>query len=155
MFSECPQAVPLLSLQAVPFLNPVWMDGVHHSGDLQILHAVYVNDKRERALFLADSWGSTETAASMEESTIVMHYAATETCPESAACLLLVHSASWPAAVNSGYIRSLRGRQAAAAEEMPPDQELFCSKDAAAVNPYLKNTVRTREALHITESAAR
>ncbi|XP_040276840.1 interleukin-31 receptor subunit alpha isoform X1 [Bufo bufo] len=123
-------------VQTVQFLSPEQTDGALHSGDLHILHAVYVNDKTDRERLLPDLCGSTEVVPSMEESSIVMHYAMTEHCPEPADCTLLLHSPTWAAA-------SLYGGQTAAAGETAPD--LICNEDTAVVNPYLKNSVRTRE----------
>ncbi|XP_069819672.1 interleukin-31 receptor subunit alpha [Dendropsophus ebraccatus] len=134
--------------RAVQLLNSVWTDGALHSGDLQILHAVYVNDRRDRELLLQESWGSTEDEESMDDSFIVMHYAVTEKLPESADCIPLLDSESWPAAESCDYSKTV------AAEETPPNPDLFYRDDAAA-NPYLKNSVRTRETLHMTESANR
>ncbi|XP_075698605.1 interleukin-31 receptor subunit alpha [Rhinoderma darwinii] len=136
-------------LQGVQHLEPVRTDGTLHAGDLHILHAAYVNDNADRKLLFPDTWGSSDPEASMDKSSIVMHYTALENC-------MLLHSALWPAPVGSGYSQSsLHGSRTAGAEETPPDLELFYTEDTAAVNPYLKNSVRTREALHISESVNR
>ncbi|XP_056403538.1 interleukin-31 receptor subunit alpha isoform X2 [Hyla sarda] len=123
-------------LQTLQLLDPVWTDGALHSGNLQILHAVYVNDRRDRELLLLDSWSSTQDKVSLDESSIVMHYAATEKQPEP--CLLLLDSA----AETCSYSRT-------AAESSTP-LDLVYREDSATFNPYLKNSVQTREMLHMT-----
>ncbi|XP_066458468.1 interleukin-31 receptor subunit alpha [Eleutherodactylus coqui] len=138
-------------LQAVRFLNPLQIDGTLHSRDLRILHAVYVNDKADREFLLAALWESTEAAAPMDESSIAMHYAVTENCPDGADCVPLLHGAPSPQASKRNNSHSLlHGNRTPTADELP--QDLSYSEDTATVNPYLKNSVRTREALHVTES---
>ncbi|XP_077137509.1 interleukin-31 receptor subunit alpha [Ranitomeya variabilis] len=118
-------------LQTVPFLNPLQTDGTLHSGDLHILHGVYVNDRRDTEPFLPDLWGSTEDTTSTDEPFIVVNYAVTKTDPDCAA--------SWPAAVRSSSFRSLHGGQTAAVGETTPDLEPF----TVGINPYLKHSVRS------------
>ncbi|KAM3936652.1 interleukin-31 receptor subunit alpha [Leptodactylus fuscus] len=135
-------------LQVVQLLNPEWTEGALHSGDLHILHSVYVNDKIDRALLLPDLWGSSDTVVSMDESSIVLHYAATETCPEPVASTLLLNSDSCPLVVRSSYSQSsLHEGRFTAAGGAPPSPDLLHEDGTATVNPYLKNSVRTREVL--------
>ncbi|XP_075199872.1 interleukin-31 receptor subunit alpha [Anomaloglossus baeobatrachus] len=122
-------------LQTVQLLNPLQTDGTLHSGALHILDGAYVNDGRDRELLLSDPWGSTEDTTSTDGSFTVVNYAVTKPDPESAA--------SWPTAATSCSFPSLLGGQTAAAEETTPDLEAF----TIGVNPYLKNSVRTRELL--------
>ncbi|XP_073412748.1 interleukin-31 receptor subunit alpha-like [Dendrobates tinctorius] len=114
-------------LQTVPFLNPLQTDGTLHSGDLHILHGVYVNDRRDTEPLLPDLWGSTEDT-STDEPFIVVNYAVTKTDPDSAA--------SWPVVVRRGSFPSVLGDQTAAVGETP-DLEPF----TVGINPYLKHSV--------------
>ncbi|XP_069601993.1 interleukin-31 receptor subunit alpha-like isoform X2 [Ranitomeya imitator] len=125
-------------LQTVPFLNPLQTDGTLHSGDLHILHGVYVNDRRDTEPLLPDLWGSTEDTTSTDEPFIVVNYAVTKTDSDCAA--------SWPAAVRSGSFRSLHGGQTAAVGETTPVLEPF----TVGINPYLKHSVRSGELLTLT-----
>ncbi|CAN2391458.1 hypothetical protein PRIEUP_LOCUS1497 [Pristimantis euphronides] len=139
-------------LQGVQFLNPVLTDGPLHSADLRILHAVYMNDKRDREFLLANFWEDMEAEATSDHSSILIHYAATETCPEFAACMPPLQSAPGPAAMSHDSQAAAHGGDPAE-EEMPQDSELLWCTDSAVVNPYLKNSVRTREALDFRKSA--
>ncbi|XP_075039559.1 interleukin-31 receptor subunit alpha isoform X2 [Mixophyes fleayi] len=146
--------------QTAPIQNLVRSDGEFHSGDFHVLHAGYKNEKvplideENRKLLFADISKSTGPCMIQEHSSLV-HYATTESCHERLACTPRFYSTSCSASSSSSSLTSLCDLDGGI-QEVPHTLELakINGEDIAVVNPYLKNSVSTREAIHVADNGS-
>lgn len=139
-------------------MNPEESDGVFHKGDLQVLHTVYINEKaflkdeEDRKRLSVDTVRSTDSRTSQEDSSPV-HYAITEFHHEFLESMPLLQSTSCSVTTSCSSLVSL-GDMHSEIQETPHVLELEqLSVDILAeVNPYLKNSVNTRETIHFVNS---
>ncbi|XP_063818567.1 interleukin-31 receptor subunit alpha [Pseudophryne corroboree] len=146
---------PSVWSQTTLIQNSTESDGAFQSDDLQVLDAVYKNervrliDEEMRKLLFADMPKSSTSSVSQEGSSQV-HYATTERCQEHLPCT----PPSSPGSVSSSLLITIAGDLDAEIQEVPHALELAhkIGAEIAEVNPYLKNSVRTREAIHVADS---
>ncbi|XP_073478961.1 interleukin-31 receptor subunit alpha isoform X1 [Aquarana catesbeiana] len=146
-------------VKAALLVNPEESDGVFHKGELQVLHTVYINEKaflkdeEGRKRLSADTVRSTDSRTSQEDSSPV-HYAITEFRHELLESMPLLQSTSCSMTSSCSSLVSSLGDMHSEIQETPHVLELeqLSGDILAEVNPYLKNSVNTRETIHFVNS---
>ncbi|XP_072272527.1 interleukin-31 receptor subunit alpha [Pyxicephalus adspersus] len=143
-------------MQTELLMNPEEIDGMLHVGDLQVLHTVYINEKAlidEEGIkrHCADTVRRSDSQTSRGGSSPV-HYAITEIHHELLESMPLLQSTtSCSTASSCSSLLSSLADMHSEIQETPHvlDLEQLTGDILAEVNPYLKNSINTREAISI------
>ncbi|KAM5191781.1 interleukin-31 receptor subunit alpha [Mantella aurantiaca] len=145
-------------VRAALLVDPEQTDGVFHEENLHVLHSVYINEKalstdeEDRKRLSADTARSADSWTAPEDSSPV-HYAITEIRHELLESMPLLQSMSGSMASScSSLLSSLGDTNSEIQQAHVLELEQLSGDILAEVNPYLKNSINTREVIHSVNS---